>query len=51
MKALDEINQNSAKITVRFASLLRGYTAAWRMKQIYKSPSYTTNWNELLMVG
>lgn len=51
MKAVDEINQKFGKDTVRFASLLRGDKAAWRMKQIYKSPSYTTNWNELLTVG
>ena len=51
MKAVDEINQKFGKDTIRFASLLRGDTATWRMKQIYKSPSYTTNWNELLTVG
>jgi DNA polymerase V len=51
MKAVDEINRKFGKDTVKFASLLHGDTAAWRMKQIYKSPSYTTNWNELLTVG
>jgi DNA polymerase V len=51
MKVVDEINQKFGKDTVRFASLLRGDKAAWKMKQIYKSPSYTTNWNELLTVG
>lgn len=49
MKAVDEINQKFGKDTVRFASVLR--EGAWKMKQIYKSPSYTTNWNELLTVG
>jgi DNA polymerase V len=48
MKAVDEINQKFGKDTVRFASVLR--EGAWKMKQIYKSPSYTTNWNELLTV-
>ena len=51
MKAVDEINQKFGKDIVRFGSLLRGDTAAWVMKQIYKSPSYTTNWNVLLTVG
>lgn len=49
MKAVDEINQKFGKDTVRFASVERN--GAWKMKQIYKSPSYTTNWNELLTVS
>lgn len=49
MKAIDEINQKFGKDTVRFASVERN--GAWKMKQIYKSPSYTTNWNELLAVS
>lgn len=49
MKAVDEINQKFGKDTVRFSSVER--CGAWKMKQIYKSPSYTTNWNELLTVG
>lgn len=48
MKAVDEINQKFGKDTVRFAGVERN--GAWKMKQIYKSPSYTTNWNELLTV-
>lgn len=49
MKAIDEINQKFGKDTVRFASVERN--GAWKMKQLYKSPSYTTNWNEILTVN
>jgi len=48
MKVIDEINQKFGKDTVRFAGVER--CGAWKMKQIFKSPSYTTNWNELLAV-
>lgn len=48
MKAVDEINQKFGKDTVRFGGVRPN--GAWKMKQIYKSPSYTTNWNELLTV-
>lgn len=48
MKAFDEINQKFGKDTVRFGSVKT--EGAWNMKQSRKSPCYTTNWNELLMV-
>ena len=48
MKAVDEINQKFGKDTVRFGCVRR--EGAWKMKQVHKSPSYTTNWNELLTV-
>ena len=49
MKAVDEINQKFGKDTVRFGSVKT--EAAWKMKQARKSPCYTTNWNELMVVG
>ncbi len=49
MKAIDELNQKFGKDTVRFASVKPEGT--WKMKQTRKSQSYTTNWNELLIVN
>jgi DNA polymerase V len=49
MKALDEINQKFGKDSIRFASVET--EGNWKMKQTRKSQSYTTNWNELLIVN
>ncbi len=49
MKALDEINQKFGKDSIRFASVKT--EGNWKMKQTRKSQSYTTNWNELLIVN
>lgn len=49
MKAIDEINQKFGRDTIRFASVK--IEGAWKMKQTRKSQCYTTNWNELLVVG
>ena len=48
MKAVDELNQKFGKDTVRFGSVKT--EGSWKMKQTRKSQSYTTNWNELLIV-
>jgi DNA polymerase V len=49
MKAIDELNQKFGKDTVRFGSVkTEGH---WKMKQTRKSPIYTTNWNEILVVN
>ncbi len=48
MKAVDEINQKFGKDTVRFGGVKS--SGNWKMKQARKSGSYTTNWNELLIV-
>ena len=48
MKAIDEINRKFGKDTVRFGSVK--IEGRWKMKQTRKSQSYTTNWNELLIV-
>jgi DNA polymerase V len=48
MKAVDELNQKFGKDTVRFGSVKT--EGRWKMKQTRKSQSYTTNWNELLIV-
>jgi DNA polymerase V len=49
MKAIDEINQKFGKDTVRFGNVKTA--GNWKMKQTRKSPCYTTNWNELLIVN
>ncbi len=49
MKAIDEINQKFGKDTVRFGSVKT--EGNWKMKQTRKSQSYTTNWDELLVVS
>lgn len=49
MKAIDEVNQKFGKDTVRFGMIRNN--ERWKMKQLYKSQNYTTNWNELLRVG
>jgi DNA polymerase V len=49
MKAIDEINQKFGKDTVRFGSIAT--EGRWKMKQARKSRSYTTNWNEMLVVS
>jgi DNA polymerase V len=49
MAVLDEINQRYGRQTLKLAS--EGFKAPWKMQQNYKSPSYTTNWHELLSVN
>lgn len=49
MKAIDELNQKFGKDTVRFGSVKT--EGSWKMKQTRKSQSYTTDWNELLIVN
>ena len=49
IKAIDEINQKFGRDTVRFAGVKT--EGSWKMKQLRKSQSYTTNWNELLTVN
>ncbi len=48
MKAIDEINRRFGKDTVRFGLSEK---AGWQMKQMRKSQSFTTNWNEILTVN
>ncbi len=49
MKAVDEINQKFGKDTIRFANVRT--KGSWSMKRTRKSQSYTTNWDELLVVS
>lgn len=48
MAALDNINRRHGKKSIRYASEI--LSNRWHMRQQYKSPSYTTNWRELLTI-
>ena len=48
MTVMDGINQKMGKESIKLAS--EGFKRPWKMKQENKSPSYTTNWNEVLFV-
>ena len=49
MIVLDEINRKMGKDSIKLAS--EGFKKPWKMKQENKSPSYTTNWDELVRVN
>lgn len=48
MCVLDKINTKLGKGKIRFA--VEGHQKAWEAKSNYRSPLYTTSWNELLVV-
>ena len=48
MQALDGINRRYGKSSIRYASEMAGNR--WHMRQQFKSPSYTTQWAELLVI-
>ena len=49
MIVLDEINRKMDNQCIRIAS--QGYKQPWAMKQELKSKSFTTNWDELIIVS
>lgn len=49
MAALDTINRRHGKSSVRFGTEL--VSDRWRMRQQFKSQSYTTMWDELLTIA
>ena len=49
MEALDRINDRWGRDTLRYGS--SGLARTWCMKQVWKSPAYTTSWAELPVVG
>jgi DNA polymerase V len=49
MAILDAINQRYGRQTLKLGS--EGFKAPWKMKQNFKSPGYTTNWNELIQAS
>ena len=48
MSVLDKINDKLGKGKIRFA--VEGHKKDWEAKSNYRSPHYTTSWNELLVV-
>lgn len=48
MSVLDSINRKIGKESLKLAS--EGFKRPWRMKQENKSPSYTTKWDEVLVI-
>lgn len=48
MATLDTINHRMGRATVRSAA--EGYTQTWKMRSAYKSKSYTTRWDDILVV-
>ena len=54
MADIDWLNERYARGTVGFATAQprRGQTAgAWTTKTAWRSPAYTTNWDELWAIG
>ena len=49
MKVIDSINYIWGRETLKMAS--SGIEQDWKMKMSYRSPRYTTNWNELLTIN
>lgn len=49
MKAIDGVNAELGRGTIRFAST--GYAERSRLRSDYRSPHYTTSWDELLRVA
>ena len=48
IEAVDQINERWGKNMVQFAAA--GINKPWNMRQSYKSPAYTTNWQEIPVV-
>jgi DNA polymerase V len=49
MATIDTINRRMGRATIRSAA--EGHTHAWKMRSAYRSPSYTTCWNDILVVN
>jgi len=49
MQLMDKINHRYGRETIQLAS--SGIRKKWQMKADYKSPKYTTNWDDLPKVG
>ena len=49
MDVLDTINQRYGRQTLKLGC--EGFKTPWKMKQNFKSPGYTTHWNELIQAS
>ena len=51
MQAMDQINQRYGRGSLKLARAVTGSAAPiWQMKQNFKTPAYTTDWQRLLTV-
>jgi len=48
MKTVDSINQEYGRNTVFYCA--EGINPTWKIKSVFRSPRYTTRWNEILKV-
>ncbi|MEW6536437.1 MAG: Y-family DNA polymerase [Candidatus Auribacterota bacterium] len=48
MKVIDEVNMKFGRDTIRFSESHK--SLSWKMKQMHKSPRYTTSWDEIPVV-
>ena len=46
MEAMDHINKKMGRESIKLAS--EGFNRPWKMRQENKSPSYTSDWNQLM---
>ena len=51
MQVMDQINQRFGRHTLGLATELTASDAPWLLKQQRKTPSYTTNWADIVEVG
>lgn len=49
MTAMDKINRKMGKESIKLAS--EGFKRPWKMRQENKSPSYTTKWEDIPVIG
>lgn len=49
MMTMDSINRKMGKEAIKLAS--EGFKRPWKMRQENKSPSYTTNWSQLIKIN
>ena len=49
MRTIDQLNINHGRGTVRFAT--SGFQRGWKLRSEQRSPHYTTDWDDLLVVS
>ena len=50
MEVVDGLNRRYGRNAVYFAASGMPQRRVWQMKQVRRSPRYTTRWNELVVV-
>lgn len=49
MQTMDNINRKMGKESIKLAS--EGFRRPWKMRQDNKSPTYTTNWDDIPVIS